>query len=919
MSNTTCPQCGTVNPTGARFCRACGLSLSQRPRQTGALPASTPGVAPAPVAPTGPATGTTPTGPAATGPAPTGAPTAGPTAAGPAVVTSAPVPTFVPATGIGAVPLAPGVTLENGRYAIDRPLGKGGMGSVFLARDTHVNGKLVVIKEMANVYATEEERHEAEAEFRAEMTTLAALSHPNIPAITDFFTESNRHFAVQEYVPGQDLQKAIEAVQVPHGPPVGLPEKTVLSAASQTLAVLDYLAAQDPQVIHRDIKPANILVDANNRVKVVDFGIASHKFKPGTTRAVGAQLSTALGTPGYAPKEQFTGQETTRSDLYALGATMHHLLTGRDPTKIQPLWQYPPARTLNPKVSEATTAIVARAVQNDEKKRYQSAALMKKDVDRVLTPPAALSTARGRAIALLALLVLVAGSAGGALIYARQPHPVSPLSAGAVAFDTDQTDLGSLGVSLADGQKWADTKTRAAQSMAGGHTAAAMSAYAQASGINRADAESLIYQEDNRAITADPHAYKIAVGVSLSPAADGTDDVSVGRQNLQGAYLAQKTINDAGGANGHKLYLVVANDGSSKDGAAAAAQKLATQGDILALVGFAYSARTKVALPDTAQRGIPVIAPTASSPDLNSAQFYHGGVSYFFRTCPGDAEQGKEGSNYLLGTLLKGTARPTVAVFGDPNDAYANRLSGVVRQEATARGARVISETYTIGQQDFSDMANSLQTRHVDGVYFAGYAREALKLSQAMDGAGVPQDVPIMSDDGFYKPVEFSDNGTPKGRFHFTSYFFPDQYNLPQLDAGQKKAVLDMEQTYKTTFLNTGAIKKGGYGTSRVSADTALYYDAVGTVAYALGHVGGMAPGVLDHSPGAPARASLRQALATIGSGGLSSYQGIAGRIDYLPPGGGANGDPVNKALVVLRLDAAFGRTHLDGRLLGRY
>ncbi len=109
----------------------------------------------------------------------------------------------------------------------------------------------------------------------------------------------------------------------------------------------------------------------------------------------------------------------------------------------------------------------------------------------------------------------------------------------------------------------------------------------QASAINRADAESLIYQEDNRAITADPHPYKIAIGVSLGPAADGTDNVSVGRQNLQGAYLAQKTINAAGGVNGHQLYLVVANDGSSSDGAAAA-QKLATQSDILALVGFAY-------------------------------------------------------------------------------------------------------------------------------------------------------------------------------------------------------------------------------------------------------------------------------------------------------------------------------------------
>ena len=96
---------------------------------------------------------------------------------------------------------------------------------------------------------------------------------------------------------------------------------------------------------------------------------------------------------------------------------MHHLLTGRDPTKIQPLWQYPPVRALNPKVSEATEAIVARALQNDPKKRYQSAAEMKKAVDRVLNPPGALNTFRGRAIAVLVVLLLLGGGVGGAYEY----------------------------------------------------------------------------------------------------------------------------------------------------------------------------------------------------------------------------------------------------------------------------------------------------------------------------------------------------------------------------------------------------------------------------------------------------------------------------------------------------------------------
>src|SRR5205823_5873910 len=139
---------------------------------------------------------------------------------------------------------------------------------------------------------------------------------------------------------------------------------------SQVLSALDYMGSQNPQIIHRDIKPANIIVDTVNRAWLVDFGVASQRFRPGSTGAlqVGQAQSTPLGTPGYAPPEQFAGNETVLSDLYALGATMHHLLTGRDPRQfIDPkqLWVYPPPRQLNPRLSERTARIVQRATQKD--------------------------------------------------------------------------------------------------------------------------------------------------------------------------------------------------------------------------------------------------------------------------------------------------------------------------------------------------------------------------------------------------------------------------------------------------------------------------------------------------------------------------------------------------------------------------
>ncbi len=886
-----CPQCGTVNSADARFCRACGLSLTQRPRQTGALPASTPGAPPTPVAPTGPTT----------------------VGAGTNVGSGAPAPdpTFVPAPGIGSAPLAPGATLENGRYAIDRPLGKGGMGSVFLARDTHVNGKLVVIKEMANVYASEEERHEAEAEFRAEMTTLAALSHPNIPAITDFFTESNRHFAVQEYVPGQDLQKAVEAVQVPHSPPVGLPEKTVLSVASQTLAVLDYLEAQDPQVIHRDIKPANILVDANNRVKVVDFGIASHKFKPGTTRAVGAQLSTALGTPGYAPKEQFTGQETTRSDLYALGATMHHLLTGRDPTKIQPLWQYPPVRTLSPKVSEATTAIVARATQNDEPKRYQSAALMKEDVDRVLTPPGALSTARGRAIALAALLLLLVGASLGAYYYTNQQQQRNQpatgyLSDGGIAYDLSVTGRNQT---ANDSSGWATSKQQASIAWKNGDRKAAVAGYTGAVGNDPTDAESRIYVANARAEAGGAAPYYVAVGGTFSGGVP-----FAGRELLQGVYTAQQELNARGGIAGHPLVLLLADDRGTTEGAARSARDVAAfkgpQGQhALAMVGYRTSPSTAAALTILKAAGIPLVTPTASDPGLNAAAF----SSYFYRVCPDDVSQAAQAVRYMLGNLVPaGRFNARVAVFRDSGDSYSNELGGAIGASIGRLGGSVLSEPYKVGARDFTPQARDLVARHADVISFAGYAAEALRLARALDEIGAPGSLSIMTDQEFYNPGEFVNQPGHKGRFYFTAFYYNDQYTRMTIPTARQR-VQAMQAAYKTDFYRAD-IPAGSYGSDRVAAGSALAYDALRVVAEAIG--------AYPAAPIAPAdpngASTVRNALATIGaSNGLPAYQGVTGPISF-----DANGNPVNKTIAILYLDAD-GHTHMKGFLmdgwLGQY
>ena len=268
--------------------------------------------------------------------------------------------------------LAPGSQLQNGRYIIKKILGQGGMGSLALAIDTRLADKLVVIKELISEHAdsTEDVRN-----FQREVQTLAHLGHPLIPGVTDHFQEGSRYFMVQEYVEGENLEARMERIKRP------MEEQDALRYAAEVLDILDYLEQQTPPIVHRDIKPANIIIGAKDqRAHLVDFGIA-RAYAPSTNER--RKQTTALGTPGYAPPEQYQGNAEPRSDLYALAATLHHLLTNRDPADYPP-FQFPPARTLNPRLSPDIEAVLTHALQLDSNQRYQTALEMKRDIDDVV-------------------------------------------------------------------------------------------------------------------------------------------------------------------------------------------------------------------------------------------------------------------------------------------------------------------------------------------------------------------------------------------------------------------------------------------------------------------------------------------------------------------------------------------------------
>jgi serine/threonine-protein kinase len=265
------------------------------------------------------------------------------------------------------IQLAAGTLLVD-RYKITKRIGGGGMGSVYLGEDLNLANRSVAVKEMIEMFADETARAKAIEDFKREAELLAKLDHPSIPTIYQYFFDSNRgrYYLVMKYIDGGDLAARMRQA----GGKVD--ELTVTKWAIDTCDVLDYIHSQDPPIIYRDLKPANLMIDARtNRVMLVDFGIA--RFVAPTQKGV-----TAIGTMGYAPPELFAGNVEKRSDIYSLGATMFHLLTGQDPQDnpllIFDFTKNPKPRQINPAITEEMESLICRAVEHKPENRFASAA-----------------------------------------------------------------------------------------------------------------------------------------------------------------------------------------------------------------------------------------------------------------------------------------------------------------------------------------------------------------------------------------------------------------------------------------------------------------------------------------------------------------------------------------------------------------
>ncbi|MBA2681777.1 MAG: ABC transporter substrate-binding protein, partial [Ktedonobacteraceae bacterium] len=665
-------------------------------------------------------------------------------------------------------------------------------------------------------------------------------------------------YMVQEYAPGENLEDHMEHLNKP------MPEKEALTYISQVLDILDYLGQQTPPIVHRDIKPANIIISArDHRARLVDFGIA----RADEARNAKRKQTSALGTPGYAPPEQYQGNADGRSDLYALAATLHHLVTNRDPRNYPP-FNYPPARSINPQISQQLEKVLEHALVIDVKQRYQTAAEMKHDIDDILhqrfnsasdtssymlnisrpltaVPPTPSAPAVQRSqgygqgnqprpqpvpvpnnqrplpqqqagafapppysqnqprrqnsgnsyllwsFGLLVLVLLVIGglifaipyfsnrnsaqsgsSTGqnGSTVGSSSSDPISAntvngellgLSYGKTVFDTNRPNCKSCSY-----------KQQAAENLTQGNGAQAQSLWRAAISQDSSDAEAQIYLE-NQIVQGSGRPYiTIAVGTILSG-----PNASVGRDDLQGAYVAQKEFNANNGARlgGVQVCLLVANAGNDANNVQSVANQIvqAAQKDsrIVGVAGWPFSSHALSASQVLSQAKIPMVSGTASSDDLT------GTSSYFFRVAPSNLMEAAAGAKYAKNSLNV----QKVIVFADPSDSYSRSLSDDFSKAFTGIGGQVV-KTISYKRGDAQSISTALQQAAnqagaSDLLYFSGYASDMNTLLVDLPQATDLSNTKILGGDALYELGGYDQRGREGfSRLHFTAFAYPDEW-----------------------------------------------------------------------------------------------------------------------------------------------
>lgn len=799
-----------------------------------------------------------------------GEPTAllGPNATAPAHASAAAV--VAPAETTVASGLLPPDSVLQGRYRITQLLGQGGMGAVYLASDARFASRTCVIKEMLDHFNDPEQRAQATESFHREADLLSTFKHPGIPEVYDRFTEANRHYLVMEYINGVDLEQRL----IDNGIPFS--EKEVIAWSIQCCDVLSYLHHQKPAIIYRDMKPANIITTAWGKAYLVDFGIARF-FNPVTR-------GTMIGTQGYAPPEQYRGQVEPRSDLYALGATMHYLLTGRDPQN-EPPFSFPPVSTLNPEISPEMEMLILKALDPDAENRFASADEMlgvlmdiggndtdvirdcphcghKSSVTRQFCPNCKQYISK-KAHALK-------GNGSGAIVtdaagmhQNKASGPTARLEPGNkaatatnLALPTGKTEFDlvsikpyviaggtALAVALAGIAAWKiyhhapqalvsqgeaaflagnEAKEDGARAYAAGDYTRAASAYQKASEDDPTDGEARIYWQNSVLMLGKADLVTVAVAGPYTGKFEAK-----GRAELQGAAHAQQELNARGKAP--RVLLQLADDGSSHERALEASKRIVELKGVIGVIGHLDSRSTRAALPIYGLAGLPVISPTSTSIELADSS------PNFFRLSPDDALQGGVLARYAADDLH---ARRVSVVLPEDNP-YIQGLATSFAKEAEDRGVR--TEQAIFGDNpDWNELVKGIKVQRPDAVFLAGSHLDAIALAKAARQAGV--NAPIIGGDSLYLPELAREGGQAVDGMVCATYYH---------GALTSPAARDFELEFRSKFQ------------SEANSRAALTYEALNLMVQAIDVVG-------------PQREAVASYIKKLGEQGYATLSGKA-------------------------------------------
>lgn len=683
-------------------------------------------------------------------------------------------------------------TVLQGRYRITQLLGQGGMGAVYLASDARFSSRTCVIKEMLDHFNDPEQRAQATESFHREADLLATFKHPGIPEVYDRFTESNRHYLVMEYINGIDLEQRL----IDNGGP--FTEKEVIAWTIQSCDVLSYLHHQKPAIIYRDMKPANIIATSWGKAYLVDFGIARF-FNPVTR-------GTMIGTQGYAPPEQYRGQVEPRSDLYALGATMHYLLTGRDPQN-EPPFSFPPVSTLNPEVSPEMEMLILKALDPEAENRFASADDMlgrlmeiggndtdiirdcphcghKSSVTRqfcpnckqyiskkahvlkangsgpIVTdaagmhqtkssnPTARLDEFPGNRAATNTSLAMPTSKDMGVTFYSLRPALIGAATAAAVVLGGFATwkalnPATSLLVSQGEG---AIMQSTSAAKVAGCKAFRNGDYTAAATAFQKAAEEDPADGEARIYWQNSILMLGNVPRVKLAVAGPFSGKFSPkGAAELRGAAFAQAELNSRG--REPRVFLVLADDGSTSEQALNAAKAVVENREVKGIVGHLDSRATSAAVPIYGLHGLPVISPTSTSLALSNSS------GSFFRLSPDDGLQSKVLADYVVDDLHA----TRVSIVMPEDNIHTQGLGSSFKKRVEDRELR--TETVLFPENvDWVETANVLKAQRPDVIFLAGSHLDAAALAKAVRAAGLA--TPILGGDSLYLP-ELAREGGP--------------------------------------------------------------------------------------------------------------------------------------------------------------